>query len=122
MKQDLFQRVVDEVLADLPPELSQALGTVQIVVRGAPTREELKRSGMEEGEVLYGLFEGVALPDKTSAGDQTLPDRVILYRRALEDDFPGLKDLKREIRTTLTHELGHFFGMDEDEIEKRGYA
>ena len=122
MKSDPFQRVVGKVISELPPALSAALSTVQVVVREVPSKDELKRAGLKPGDSLYGLFDGVALPDKPGDGSQALPDRVILYRRPLEEDFPNPKRLEKEIRVTLIHELGHFFGMDEGQIEKRGFA
>jgi predicted Zn-dependent protease with MMP-like domain len=121
MKQDAFDRVVREVLAELPKDLCAALDTVQIVVKEAPTMEDLGRVGLEEGEDLYGFFDGVSLPDKSAQYPNPFPDRVVLYRRALTEDFPKAADLKREIRITLIHELGHFFGMDEDDLAARGY-
>ena len=122
MKPDVFQQVVDEVLAELPPDLHKALDQVQIVVQDSISRDLLDRIGLPPDEELYGLFDGVALPDKSSENDQTFPDRVFLYRKCLEEDFPKRAELKQEIRVTLIHDLGHFFGMDEEEIEKRGYA
>jgi predicted Zn-dependent protease with MMP-like domain len=121
MKPDAFDRVVQEVLDELPKDLRGALKTVQIVVKEAPTVLELGRAGLEAGEDLYGFFDGVSLPDKSASYPDPFPDRVVLFRRALMDDFPKAADLKREIRITLIHELGHFFGMDEDDLAARGY-
>ena len=121
MKPDAFDRVVQEVLGELPKDLRGALKTVQIVVKEAPTVLELGRAGLEAGEDLYGFFDGVSLPDKSASYPDPFPDRVVLFRRALMEDFPKAADLKREIRITLIHELGHFFGMDEDDLAARGY-
>ena len=121
MKPDAFDRVVKEVLGELPKDLRRALDTVQIVVKEAPTEVELGRAGLEAGEDLYGFFDGVSLPDKSASYPDPFPDRVVLFRRALLEDFPKAADLKREIRITLIHELGHFFGMDEDDLAARGY-
>jgi predicted Zn-dependent protease with MMP-like domain len=63
----------------------------------------------------------VSLPDKSASYPDPFPDRVVIFRRALLEDFPKAADLKREIRITLIHELGHFFGMDEDDLAARGY-
>lgn len=113
--------MVQEVLAELPRDLRGALKTVQIVVQDFPKTEDLDRAGLEKGEDLYGYFDGVSLPDKLSTMQDFMPDRVVLFRRALLEDFPGPKELKREIRITLIHELGHFFGMDEEDLAERGY-
>lgn len=120
MNKDIFERTVQEALSELPRELQKALKTVQIVIQDSPRREELERTGVSEDGDLYGLFDGVALGDKTVTNEQPFPDRVILYRRALVADYPNPEDLRREIRVTLIHELGHFFGFDEDDLKKRG--
>jgi predicted Zn-dependent protease with MMP-like domain len=121
MKQDAFEKVVREVLDELPKDLREALATVQIVVREAPEAEDLDKAGLDEEEDLYGYFDGVSLSDKSVQYPDPFPDRVVLFRRALTEDFPKAADLKREIRVTLIHELGHFFGMDEDDLAARGY-
>ena len=121
MKPDAFERVVQEVLAELPQDLRKALDTVQIVVQESPRSDDLDRSGMEPNGDLYGIFDGVSLPEKSAVNPDPFPDRVVLFRRALLEDFPRKAELKREIRITLIHELGHFFGMDEDDLAARGY-
>jgi predicted Zn-dependent protease with MMP-like domain len=69
---------------------------------------------------LFGLYEGVPLPER---GDEagSLPDRIAIYRRPLEEEFPDPRDLEREIRITVLHELGHYFGLDEDRLAELGY-
>jgi predicted Zn-dependent protease with MMP-like domain len=62
----------------------------------------------------------VPLPDRGDwAG--SLPDRIAVYRLPLEESFPDPDELVREIRITVMHELGHYFGMDEDQLEELGY-
>ena len=69
---------------------------------------------------LFGLYEGIPLPER---GDDAgvLPDRITIYRLPLEDEFPDPAELEREIRITVLHELGHYFGLDEDRLEELGY-
>ncbi len=116
-----FETVLKETLASLPEEIRGALDTVQLVVRDKPTAEQLGNTGADPDEGLYGLFEGVALPEKIYSDTQLFPDRVTLFRGSLQEDFPDPKELRREIRLTLLHELGHFFGFTEEDLEKRGY-
>jgi predicted Zn-dependent protease with MMP-like domain len=121
MKVDAFEQVVQEVLAELPPDIRRALDTVQIVVKDAPSPEDLDRAGLSPDEDLYGFFDGVSVLEKSVVNPDPFPDRVVLFRRALLEDFPKMSELKKEIRVTLIHELGHFFGMDEDDLAARGY-
>ncbi len=116
-----FDRILRETLDSLPPDLRRALDTVQIVVQDRPSPEQLESVGLEPDEVLYGLFEGVALPEKSFPDTQYLPDRVAIFKGPLEEDFPSSRDLGIEVRKTLIHELGHYFGFTEEDLERRGY-
>jgi predicted Zn-dependent protease with MMP-like domain len=97
-----FERHVRNALDSLPPELAAGLKNVAVLI------EERNR---EEPD-LYGLFEE----------DEYLPARVTIYRRPLQEDFPDPRELEREIRITVLHELAHFFGLDEDRLDELGYA
>jgi predicted Zn-dependent protease with MMP-like domain len=97
-----FDEHVRRALDALPPELALRLENVAVVV------EDENR---EEPDLL-GLFEG---------GDEYLPDKVTIYRLPLEDSFPDPEELEREIRITVLHELGHYFGLDEDRLSELGY-
>jgi predicted Zn-dependent protease with MMP-like domain len=105
-----FDDHVRAALDSLPPELARALRNVAVVVEDANP----------EDPDLFGLYEGIPLPER---GDEagSLPDRIAIYRRPLEDEFPDPHDLEREIRITVLHELGHYFGLDEDRLEELGY-
>lgn len=122
MNRARFDKVVKEVLRTLPPALRKALDTVQIVVQEYPTPQQIESVGLEPGETLYGIFEGESLLEKRWSDPNPFPDRVVLFRGPLERDFPHLEDLEREIRTTVVHELGHFFGFEEKDLEERGYS
>ena len=106
----IFEEHVRAALDTLPPDIAATLRNVAVVV------EEENR----EDPDLYGLYEGVPLPER---GDMSgaLPDRIAIYRRPLEDDFPDPEELRQEIRITLLHELGHYFGLDEDRLTELGY-
>jgi predicted Zn-dependent protease with MMP-like domain len=105
-----FEDHVRAALDAVPPELARALRNVAVVVE-----EE-----NEDDPDLYGLFDGISLIDGgPDAG--TLPSRIAIYRRPLEEDFPDPVELEREIRVTVLHELGHYFGLDEDRLADLGY-
>lgn len=121
MDPEKFEAVIHATLAELPEGLRAALGTVQIVVQERPSAEQLASVGLAPDEDLFGLFEGLSLKDAPLGSDRTFPDRVILFREPLARQFPRRSELEREIRTTLIHELGHYFGFDEEELHERGW-
>jgi predicted Zn-dependent protease with MMP-like domain len=104
-----FEEQVRAALDELPAEIASALENVAIVVEEENTEEP----------DLYGWYDGFG-PGVDHAG--ALPDRIVLYRRPLEKAFPREEDLRREIRITVLHEVGHFFGLDEDRIRELGYG
>ncbi len=118
--QELFDGVIAETLEGLPADLKAALGTVQIVVQPRPSAEQLGDSDPETEDGLLGLFEGFSLRERPLGQDREFPDRIILFEECLRESCSGEKELKREIRKTLLHELGHYFGFSEEELEARG--
>ena len=107
-----FEKHVRAALDELPPHLAQALENVAVVVEDEHP----------EDPDLFGLYEGIPLTERSSWDAGTLPDRITIYRRPLEEEFPDPKELEEEIRITVLHELAHFFGIDEDRLDELGYA
>jgi predicted Zn-dependent protease with MMP-like domain len=106
-----FEEHVQAALDSLPAELARALENVAVVVEDEHP----------EDPDLFGLYEGVPLPERTSADSGRLPDRIAIYRVPLEETFADPDDLEREIRITVLHELAHYFGFDEERLTELGY-
>ncbi len=105
-----FDDHVRAALDELPPDLAAALQNVAVVV------EDENREDPE----LFGLYHGVPLPERGDVAGM-LPDTISIYRVPLEECFPDPDELQDEIRITVLHELGHYFGLDEDQIAALGY-
>jgi predicted Zn-dependent protease with MMP-like domain len=105
-----FDDVVRQALDSLPPELAAGLRNVAVVV------EDEDRDDPD----LYGVFDGVPLTEG-GPGPGDLPNRIAIFRRPLQADFADVDDLRHEIRITVLHELGHYFGLDEDRLAELGY-
>jgi predicted Zn-dependent protease with MMP-like domain len=105
-----FEDHVRAALDELPPNIVDALRNVAVVIEDENP----------EDPDLLGLYHGVPLPER---GDMagTLPDKISIYRIPLEESFPDPEELREEIRITVLHELGHYFGLDEDRIAELGY-
>jgi predicted Zn-dependent protease with MMP-like domain len=106
-----FDEIAARALRSLPPELQAAIRNVEITVE-----EE-----HPDDPDLFGLYEGVPLPDR---GDWAgaMPDRIRIFRRPLVESFSDPRELEEEIRITVLHELGHYFGLDEEELDNLGYS
>jgi predicted Zn-dependent protease with MMP-like domain len=105
-----FEEHVSAALDSLPAHLAHALDNVAVVIENEHP----------EDPDLFGLYEGVPLPDRGDMAGE-LPDRITIYRLPLEGEFPDPAELEREIRITVLHELGHYFGLDEDRLAELGY-
>jgi predicted Zn-dependent protease with MMP-like domain len=117
-----FDRALREALSELPPLFREALANVAVVVEEWPPDWLLDELDVPSGGTLYGFYHGVPLPERSSQDSGVLPDKISVYRGPLEQDFPDPKALAREIRVTLLHEIGHHFGMDEEELSRLGYG
>ncbi len=117
VKEQDFDELVERALEDVPPELSELLENVVIIVDDWPDEHMLAKG---EDDTLYGLYEGVPITERGS-DYYGLPDRITIFRGPLERDFPP-DDLEEEIRVTVVHEIAHYFGFDEARIEELGWG
>lgn len=117
VKERDFDEIVERALEEVPPELSELLENVVIVVDDWPEEHMLAKG---EDDTLYGLYEGVPITERGS-DYYGLPDRITIFRGPLERDFPP-EELEEEIRVTVVHEIAHYFGFDEDRIEELGWG
>jgi len=114
-----FERLVDRALAGIPDPYRDALDEVAIVIEDDPTPEQLRDNGLEPWDTMYGLYEGVPRTDY-GADWVAVPNRISLYRRPLEEDYPDPVELEAEVRLTVLHELAHHLGIDDDRLEELG--
>jgi predicted Zn-dependent protease with MMP-like domain len=118
VKRDEFEHLVADALASIPPRFREAMRNIVIVVEDEPPRELLEDMEIEPPDTLLGLYQGIPLTERSWDAGNQLPDRILIFQgpheRAAEDD----DDLADAIAETLIHEIGHYFGMSEDEIEE----
>jgi len=114
-----FEALVEEALAQLPEEFQAALDNVAVMVEEEPSDEDLEEVGMDpedpDRDELLGLYQGVPLPERDSFYS-ALPDRVLVFRGPILRSCDSRRQVIREVRETVQHELGHYFGLDEDEL------
>jgi predicted Zn-dependent protease with MMP-like domain len=113
-----FERLVADALATIPRRFRDALDNVAIVVEDEPSPELLHELEMGPSETLLGLYQGTPLTERQWSHGNTLPDRVLLFQGPLERESEDDDDLVVAIGETLIHEIGHYFGMSEEEIQE----
>ena len=110
---EAFEKVVIDELDELPDEMVDGLENIVFVVEDRP----------EDGSLdLLGEYQGVALTERGQYGFGELPDRIVLFREPLLEICDTLDELKDEIHVTLVHEIAHFYGIDDDELHRLGWA
>jgi predicted Zn-dependent protease with MMP-like domain len=120
-KKDFVDRV-SLVLQELPEPFSHALDEVTLDIRPRPTTVQLRNMEMNDDELLLGLYVGTAMTDRSVEQATRLPDVIYLFQNNIEHVSDSSEQLQAQIRTTVLHELGHHFGLDEDELDALGYG
>jgi len=108
-----FEELVTDELDALPDDMVDGLENVVFVVEDRP----------EDGTLdLLGLYDGLALTERTQYGMGELPDRIVLYREPHLAQCETEDELRDEIHTTLVHEIAHFYGIDDQQLHEMGWA
>jgi predicted Zn-dependent protease with MMP-like domain len=112
-----LEELVESALGELPERAQKLLENVPVMVEDLPS-EEVVADGFDPRGL--GLFAGVPFPEQSSLSGPPHLEAVFLYQRNIERVARSTSEVEAEIRTTLLHETGHFFGLDEDELAELG--
>jgi predicted Zn-dependent protease with MMP-like domain len=113
-----FEHLVAEALGDIPGRFRRAMQNIAIVVEDEPSRELLREMEIDPPDTLFGLYQGLPLTERHWGYGNALPDRILLFQGPHERDAADHDELIVSIAETLIHEIGHYFGLSEDEIEE----
>jgi predicted Zn-dependent protease with MMP-like domain len=117
MTRERFRRLVREAIDSIPTRFSRHLANVAVVVEDEPTPGLLAEMEIDPPDTLFGLYQGTPLTERRWDHGNTLPDRITIYQWPIEDASETEDDVVTEIGETLIHEVGHYFGLSEEEIE-----
>jgi predicted Zn-dependent protease with MMP-like domain len=118
MTRDAFLRLVDAAMTTIPLRFREALTNIAIVVEDEPSILQLAEVDIEPPDTLLGLYEGTPLTERAWAHGNALPDKITLFQLPIEDASDDEDDMVIAIGETLIHEIGHYFGLSEEEIEE----
>ena len=117
MTREHFKTLVAEAIDTIPKRFAREVRNVAIVVEDRPSSALLAEMEIDSEDTLLGLYQGVPLPERQWGHGNALPDRITLFQREIEDECDGDEDeIVIAIGETLIHELGHYFGLSEEEI------
>jgi len=120
-----FERLVRSAIGKIPPRFRRELreGNIVIMVKSRPGRQQLIKMEMNpDEEDLFGLYEGVPLPQRSQYYNMAVPDKITIFQEPLEEAYPNELALREQVRRTVFHEVAHFFGFDDDELAAMGWG
>ena len=117
-----FSLLVEEALQSVPEEFSRFLEEVPVEVLDLPTAEQIKSVGLKPGALLLGLYRG--MPRTVRSVEQTgrMPDRIYIFQQSIQQVCNSREALVQQVRKTVLHEIGHHFGMSEQDLRDIGYG
>jgi predicted Zn-dependent protease with MMP-like domain len=122
-----FDEQLEAVLPKLPQMVHDALNDIPMLVEDFPPARLLQEFDVDERNELQGLYTGPNRFDSDGVGSADLPEAIYLFREGImalaidEDGNVDEVELREQIRITIMHEVGHYYGMDEDDLQERGY-
>ena len=118
-----FERIVEEAVKSLPETFRDRIENIVIRVAESPNRRQSKSSEPKGHETsLYGLYEGVPRTERRVDDSFQQPDRITVFKRAIERDHKSRAAMVKCIQETVLHELGHYFGLDDSQLDELGYG
>jgi predicted Zn-dependent protease with MMP-like domain len=117
-----FAELVEKAAAALPPQFADALQEVPIEIRERPSRSMLRSLGLEDDELLLGLYHGRPRTERSVEDSGRMSDVIYIFQEDVELVSESEADLIEQVRTTVLHELGHHFGMSEEDLDGLGYG
>ena len=114
------RRLVREAVATLPPALLGRVHNVDIVIERRPTARDRKLAGLGPGQTLLGLYHGVPLTARGEFYNLVPPDKISIYQEPIEALCADDDEVREQVRRTVLHELGHYFGIDDERLKELG--
>lgn len=117
MDSEEFEQLIQEALADLPLEFKQALDNIAILVEDDPSQEQYVKTNTSLQSLLFGLYQGVPLT-KRGGAQIVMPDRITLFKNPIISAGRTPEGIRKQLYSTLFHEIGHYFGMSEKQLRE----
>jgi predicted Zn-dependent protease with MMP-like domain len=123
VKQEHFIQLVEGVLESLPKEFRERIRNLAVLVEDRPRQSRKSRRAADKGgpgkprRLVLGVYQGRPATQRSVFDLPTGPDRIVLYQKNIEAVCSNEAEIRHEVRQTVLHELGHYFGMDEDQLK-----
>jgi predicted Zn-dependent protease with MMP-like domain len=118
MTRGQFEALVEKAMRRLPKSFKEKIKNVAVVVEDWADDETLAEMGIEPPDTLYGLYRGIDLTRRDSGYGNVLPDTVTIYQGPIEEDCDDEEEMAELVRETVIHEIGHYFGLDDETMHR----
>lgn len=113
-----FEKLVYQALEEVPRRFKERMENIDIAIEDSPSRSLLEEMGIRPPGTLFGLYQGVPLKERGHWYGNVLPDKITLYKKPLEQFSRTAEGLKQNVVKTVIHEIAHYFGFDDEELEE----
>jgi predicted Zn-dependent protease with MMP-like domain len=117
MTRERFEQLVTEAVTLIPKRFRKEMRNLALVVEDEPSEHLLEEMEIEPPDSLYGLYQGIPLTERSASYGNNLPDVITIFQRPIEEDCEDEDEIRAVVGETLIHEVGHYFGLSEEEIE-----
>ena len=117
-----FRKVIERALEEIPQPLADHLQHVIVDIEPMPDEDTCRSLGLDDPGELMGLYHGTPMTQRDADHAEGLPDRIVIYQRNIERYAESEREVIDEIRTTVLHEVGHHFGLSEEDLDRLGYG
>ena len=118
MDKKKFEQLVDEALENLPQDFKKRLENITVIVEDRPTPDVLRRMGIPPGHVIFGLYHGVPYTRRGPFYGNIPPDVIVIYQEPIVRFSATDEEIKKRVQEVVLHEVGHYFGLDENDLRK----
>jgi predicted Zn-dependent protease with MMP-like domain len=122
MSREKFEAVVERAIARIPSEIRERMHNLVISVEARPSPDLLADMGAPDDEILFGLYDGIPLPERSAFDPPLHPDKILIFQELLEEWCDTIDELEEEIEITVVHEVAHYLGIDDERLAQLGYA
>ena len=113
-----FEALVARAMRSLPKTFRDKIKNIAVVVEDWADADTLAEMGIEPPDTLYGLYRGIDLTRRDGSYGNVLPDVVTIYQGPIEEDAADEEEMAEIVRETVVHELGHYFGLDDETMHR----
>jgi predicted Zn-dependent protease with MMP-like domain len=116
-----FEELVRQALAEVPEQFLPYLENLSVEIEDMPSARDCREAEVDDPQWLLGLYHGTPLTEKSVEHPYHWPERITIYRKNIQRVCRTRREIIDQVRTTVLHEIGHHFGLDEDDLEELGY-